>query len=43
MMSDLTIILFTISLMLLSAGATMKWQERQERRRSGRGYRTEDE
>ena len=26
-MSDLTIILFTISLVLLSVGLTMKWQD----------------
>ena len=30
-MSDLTIILFTIGLLLLSVGLTLKWQERRGR------------
>ncbi|WP_302480100.1 hypothetical protein [Sphingomonas bacterium] len=43
MISDRTIILFTISLMLLFVGLAMKWQERRDRRRSGRSFRISDE
>ena len=43
MISDRTIILFTISLMLLFVGVTLMWQERRERSRSRRSFRITDE
>ena len=43
MISDRTIILFAITLMLLSVGVMLMWQERRDRRRSRRSFRTTDE